>query len=71
MNDGLKWIQCPVCKATIFWEVPSEALKKIKRFPAPIIIQHKDHYLICYVDSHFQLADTEIASALVQGASKE
>ena len=35
------------------------------------LIQHKDHYLICYLDSHYQLADTEIATAFVEGKSKE
>ncbi|GAG77923.1 unnamed protein product, partial [marine sediment metagenome] len=46
-------------------------LKKVKRFPAPIVIRHKDHYLICYLDSHYQLADTEIAISFVEGKSKE
>jgi hypothetical protein len=69
--EGLKWLQCPVCRETIYWQVPAEALKEVKRFPAPVIIKHKDHYLVCYVDSHLQLADTEIAIAFIEGASKE
>ncbi|MHA1906239.1 MAG: hypothetical protein ACW98Y_03015 [Candidatus Thorarchaeota archaeon] len=71
MNEGLKWLQCPVCKETISWQLPGDELKKVKRFPAPIVIQHKDHYLICYVDSHYQLADTEAATAFVEGNSKK
>ncbi|MHA2425146.1 MAG: hypothetical protein ACXAEF_10180 [Candidatus Thorarchaeota archaeon] len=70
MSEGLKWLQCPVCKETISWKVPADELKKVKRFPAPIVIKHKDHYLICYVDSHYQLADTESACAFVEGNSK-
>ncbi len=42
-----------------------EALEKVKRFPAPVVIRHKDHYIICYLDSRYQLADTEIAAAMV------
>ncbi len=38
---------------------------------AAIIIRHKDHHLIIYVDSHLQLADTEIATAFVEGVSKK
>lgn len=71
MSEGLKWFQCPVCKESIHWKLPEEELKQVKRFPAPIVIQHKDHYLICYLDSHHQLADTEIATAFVEGKSKE
>ncbi len=71
MNEGLKWLQCPVCKETISWQVPAESLKEVKRFPAPIIIKHKDHYVICYIDSHYQLADTEAATACVEGSSKQ
>ncbi|MGY5859320.1 MAG: hypothetical protein RTU63_08115 [Candidatus Thorarchaeota archaeon] len=71
MSEGLKWFQCPVCKESIHWKVPEDELKKVKRFPAPVVIQHKDHYLICYLDSHYQLADTEIATAFVEGKSKE
>ena len=43
----------------------------VKRFPVPVVIKHKDHYLVCYLDSHHQLADTEIAVAFVEGESKE
>ena len=70
MKKGLKWLQCPVCKETISWQLPADELKKVKRFPAPIVIKHKDHHLIVYVDSHYQLADTEAATACVEGASK-
>jgi hypothetical protein len=71
MAEGLKWLQCPVCKATIYWKVPDEALKQVKRFPAPIVIKHRDHYLVCYIDSHYQLADTEVVTAFIEGASKD
>ncbi len=71
MKDGLKWLQCPVCKETISWQVPKEALKGVKRFPAPVIIKHHDHYIICYMDSHFQLADTEAALSCVEGSSRK
>ena len=71
MSEGLKWFQCPVCKESIHWKLPEDDLKKVKRFPAPIVIKHKDHYLICYLDSHYQLADTEIATSFVEGKSKE
>ena len=71
LMEGLKWLQCPVCRETIYWQVPADAIKEVKRFPAPVVIKHKDHYLVCYVDSHLQLADTEIAIAHIEGASKE
>jgi hypothetical protein len=71
MAEGLKWLQCPVCKESIYWEIPQEELKKVKRFPAPVVVKHKDHYLICYLDSHLQLADTEIAIAGVEGKAKK
>ena len=71
MKDGVRWLQCPVCKETINWEIPKESVKDVKRFPAAIVIKHKDHYLIIYVDSHLQLADTEIATAFVEGVSKK
>ena len=71
MSKGLKWLQCPVCKETIYWEIPTEEIKKVKRFPVPIIVKHKDHYLICYIDSQIQLADTEVATAFTEGISKE
>jgi len=71
MAEGLKWLQCPVCKETIYWKVPEEALKTVKRFPAPIVIKHKDHYLVCYVDSHFQLADTEVAISFIESSEKD
>jgi hypothetical protein len=61
MTERLKWLQCPACKETIFWEIPTKALKGVKRFPVAVIVKHEDHYLICYVDSHYQLADTEVA----------
>ncbi len=70
MNEGLKWLQCPVCKETISWQLPTDSLKTVQRFPAAIVIKHKDHYLICYIDSHYQLADTEAATAFVEGNSK-
>lgn len=70
MAEGLKWFQCPVCKESIHWKVPTEELKDVKRFPAPVVIKHNDHYLICYMDSHHQLADTEVAIAFVEGQSK-
>ncbi len=63
-------MQCPVCKETISWQLPTDELKKVKRFPAPIVVKHKDHHIIVYVDSHYQLADTEAANACVEGASK-
>ena len=71
MDSEIKWLQCPVCKETITWEIPKEGLKEVKRFPVPIVIKHDDHYLICYVDSHLQLADTEIAIGFVEGSSKK
>ncbi len=71
MAEGLKWLQCPVCKETIYWKVPESALKEVKRFPAPIIIKHQDHYLICYIDSHSQLADTEVACSFIEAKVKE
>lgn len=71
MAEGLKWMQCPVCKESIYWEIPLDELKKVKRFPAPVVIKHKDHYLICYLDSHNQLADTEVAIACVEGKAKK
>ncbi|MBD3406682.1 MAG: hypothetical protein GF411_11255 [Candidatus Lokiarchaeota archaeon] len=71
MTEELKWLQCPVCKATIYWKVPTEALKKVTRFPVPIIIKHEDHHLVCYVDSHYQLADTEVATAFIEGEAKK
>lgn len=71
MAEGLKWLQCPVCKESIYWEIPYDDLKKVKRFPAPVVVKHKDHYLICYLDSHHQLADTEVAIAGVEGKAKK
>ncbi|TFG10905.1 hypothetical protein EU538_00420 [Candidatus Thorarchaeota archaeon] len=71
MSEGLKWLQCPVCKETIYWKVPSDVLKDVDRFPTPIVIKHNDHYLVCYVDSHYQLADTEVASAYIEAQAKE
>ena len=71
MAEGLKWFQCPVCKESIHWTVPTEELKDVKRYPAPVVIKHNDHYLICYLDSHHQLADTEVATAFIVGESKE
>ncbi|MFW9845236.1 MAG: hypothetical protein ACFFD6_00695 [Candidatus Thorarchaeota archaeon] len=71
MAEGLKWLQCPVCKKTISWEIPDKALKKVKRFPVPVVIKHEDHFLVCYVDSHLQLADTEVSVALIEGKSKD
>lgn len=64
-------MQCPVCKESIYWEVPKDSLKNVKRFPAPVVVKHKDHYLICYLDSHQQLADTEIGIACVDGKEKK
>jgi len=71
MTQGMKWLQCPVCKQTIHWKIPEAELKDVKRFPAAIIIKHDDHYLIVYVDSHLQLADTEIAAAFVEGLTQK
>ncbi len=71
MSEGLKWLQCPVCKETIYWKVPADILKGVERFPTPIVIKHEDHYLICYVDSHYQLADTEVVSAFIEAQAKE
>jgi hypothetical protein len=71
MTDGLKWLQCPICKQTIYWKVPEKILKSVKRFPTPVIIKHDEHYVVCYVDSHFQVADTEIASAFLEAQAKE
>ncbi len=71
MADELKWLQDPITKETIYFKLPVKQLKDVKRFPAPIVIKHKDHYLICYVDSHYQLADTEVAIAAVDAHSKE
>ena len=71
MAEGLKWMQCPVCKESIHWEIPTEQLKQVKRFPAPVVVKHNDHYLVCYLDSHYQLADTVIAIAGVDGKSEK
>jgi len=71
MTEGLKWLQCPACKETIFWEIPTKALKGVKRFPVAVIVKHKDHYLVCYVDSHHKLADTEVAIGYAEGKAKE
>jgi hypothetical protein len=46
-------------------------LKKVKRFPVPVVVKHKDHYLICYLDSHHQLADTEVAIVGVEGKAEK
>ena len=54
-----------------FARLPESALKEVKRFPAPIVIKHQDHYLICYIDSHSQLADTEVACAYIEAQVKE
>ncbi|MHA1772172.1 MAG: hypothetical protein ACTSYL_01265 [Candidatus Thorarchaeota archaeon] len=70
MSNGPRWMQCPVCKETISWEIPKDALKDVARFPAAIVIKHHDHYLVCYVDSHNQLADTEVASVFIEAGSK-
>jgi hypothetical protein len=70
MSEGLKWMQCPVCKETIYWEIPKNALNDITRFPIPIIINHKDHYIVCYVDSHFQIADAEVVVRYIEAKSK-
>jgi hypothetical protein len=71
MAEGLKWMQCPVCKESIYWEIPTDELKKVKRYPAPVVVKHNDHYLICYLDSHHQLADTEVAIMGVEGKAKK
>ncbi len=70
MTESLKWLQCPVCKETIYWNIPDNAMEDVKRFPAPIVVKHQDHYLIVYIDSHYQIADTEVATACVEGKSK-
>ena len=51
--------------------IPTDEMKQVKRFPVPVVIKHNDHYLVCYLDSHHQLADTEIAVAGVEGKSKK
>ncbi|NWF96797.1 MAG: hypothetical protein HXY34_11705 [Candidatus Thorarchaeota archaeon] len=71
MSEGLKWLQCPVCKETIYWKAPLEALKEVKRFPIPIVIRHNDHFLVCYIDSQYQIADTEVAVSLVDATAKK
>jgi len=71
MTQGMKWLQCPVCKQTIHWTIPEAALKEVKRFPAAIVVKHDDHYIIVYLDSHFQLADTEVVSAFVEGLAQK
>jgi hypothetical protein len=71
MAEGLKWMQCPVCKESIYWEIPTDALKSVKRFPVPVVVKHKDHYLVCYLDSHHQLADTEVAVGGVDGKTEK
>ena len=70
MSEDLKWLQDPVTKETIYFKLPVDELKKVKRFPAPVVIKHKDIYLICYFDSHYQLADTEVAVAFIDAESK-
>ena len=58
-------------ETTIHWEIPTDQLKEVKRFPVPVVVKHNDHYLVCYLDSHYQLADTEIAVAGVEGKAKK
>ncbi len=70
MSDGPKWMQCPICKETLYWKIPKDALKDVKRYPAAIIIKHHDHYIVVYIDSHHQLADTEIAAAYIESQTK-
>lgn len=71
MSKGLRWFRCPVCEKTIYWKLPTDTLKQVERFPAPLVIKHEDHYLIVYVDSHYQLADTEIAAAFVESMDEQ
>lgn len=71
VSEDIKWLQDPVSKETIYFKLPVEELKKVKRFPVPVIVKHKNTYLICYFDSHYQLADTEIAIAVVESEVKD
>ena len=71
MPDDVKWLQNPISKETIYFKLPVAELKKVKRFPAAFIVKDKDMYLIVYVDSHYQLADTEIAVAIVEAKTEK
>ena len=71
MAEGLKWLQSPVTKESIYFKLPVDELKEVKRFPAPVVVKHNDVYLVVYVDSHYQLADTEVAIACVEAKSKD
>ncbi|MEM4735284.1 MAG: hypothetical protein QXS20_06140 [Candidatus Thorarchaeota archaeon] len=69
MSEGQKWLQCPICKETISWVLHDDSLTDIERFPVPIVIRHKDHLIVCYIDSHLQIADTEIVVEYVEAIS--
>ncbi|NVM02600.1 MAG: hypothetical protein HWN67_09710 [Candidatus Helarchaeota archaeon] len=55
-----KIIVCPKCKEQLSFTVDDSIIANSKSFPIPSVVQHKDHFLIVYLDSHSAICDVEI-----------
>ena len=56
----LKVMVCPKCKEQLSIMVDESIIANSKTFPVPSVIQHKDHFLIVYLDSQSSICDVEI-----------
>ena len=58
---AIKILYCPKCKEKLNFNVDESLFINKKRFPVPCVIQHKDHYVIFYLDSQGAICDVELA----------
>ncbi|MHA1301926.1 MAG: hypothetical protein ACTSO9_21125 [Candidatus Helarchaeota archaeon] len=56
-----KVIICPKCKKQLNFKVDESIITNAETFPIPCVVQHKDHFIILYLDSQCAICEVEIA----------
>ena len=52
-----RYANCPVCEKKTVLHVPPDILKKAKRFPMTVKVQHNDHHFYINLDSQAWITD--------------
>ncbi|OLS15117.1 MAG: hypothetical protein RBG13Loki_1252 [Promethearchaeota archaeon CR_4] len=62
-------INCRACGLRVYYELSEQEQKIIKKsavyWPCPVIVKHRDHFLVIHLDENFQNRGTETSKVLL------
>jgi len=75
MSSAKIIINCRTCGSRVYYELSEEEQGIIKKkagyWPCPVIVKHRDHFLVIHLDESFSNRGTETSNVLLKNEAMD